>query len=510
MEKRGAMSVNWETGWLEGRRRLSPDRIAVVDGETGRRWSYDLLYRRSVRVARTLSAMGISRGDRVAFLSPNDASVFAVIFACERLGAVFVPLNWRLSPRELNGILEDAKPKVLAFHRRMEHLAAELSAPAVVPYERLDPDFPPEPEEGEAADYPSLSAPAMILYTGGTTGKPKGVVLTHGSIFWNSVNTILSWQLTAKDRALSCLPMFHTGGLNALSIPVLHAGGTLVIIDRFDPDKVMDVIEREGCTIALMVPTMYHQIIRSPRFADKSFPTMREFLSGGAPCPREVYQSFAAKGLPFREGYGLTEAGPNNFVTDPSTARRKPGTVGKPMIYNQVRIVSEDGTDAPTGSVGEIWLRGGHLFDRYWNNSGATAEALVDGWLKTGDLGMRDEEGDHYIVGRKKEMIVTGGENVYPAEVEQLIADHPEVEQAVVVGAPDSKWGEAVVAVVVPKEGSRLTDEGLRSHLRGKLASYKIPKSFRFIGELPKTPVGKIDKRAVLRLFAQKESSSER
>ena len=499
------MSVYRETGWLEGRKRLAPDQIALVDGETGRRCSYDLLYRRSVRAARYLSEMGISKGDRVAFLAPNDMAVFVCFFACERLGAIFVPLNWRLSPRELNGILEDAGPKVLLFHRRMEHLAAALAAPSIVPLDLLDPDDPPKPEGEEEADYPSLSDPAMILYTGGTTGKPKGVVLTHGSIFWNSINTILSWQLTAKDRALSCLPLFHTGGLNALSLPVLQAGGTLVIIDRFDPDRVMDVIDRERCTIALMVPTMYHLLIRSPRFAEKSFPTMREFLSGGAPCPREVYRAFANKGLPFREGYGLTEAGPNNFVTDPSTARKKPGTVGKPMLYNQVRIVSEDGTDSPAGSVGEIWIRGGHLFDRYWNNPEATAESLVDGWLRTGDLGMRDEEGDFYIVGRKKEMIVTGGENVYPAEVEQIIAEHPEVEQVVVVGAPDPKWGEAVAAAVVPRKGSCLTGEGLRSYLRGRLAAYKIPKAVLFMDELPKTPVGKIDRRAILRLFVQKD-----
>jgi fatty-acyl-CoA synthase len=342
-----------------------------------------------------------------------------------------------------------------------------------------------------------------MIYTGGTTGQPKGVVLSHRAVFWNAANTVVSWSLTAGDVTPTYMPMFHTGGINALTLPILHAGGTVVLVQDFDAELAIELINRERCTIALLVPTMYHMLIHSPKFAEASFPTMHTFLSGGASCPLPVYRAFEAKGLAFKEGYGLTEAGPNNFYIHPKEAARKRGSVGRPMLYNEVKLADEHGCEVPVGEVGEIWLRGGHVFHSYWNRPDATAEALRDGWLRTGDLGRRDEDGYYYIVGRKKDMIITGGENVYPLEVEHLLRQHPDVSDAAVVGVPDDKWGEAVCAAIVKVEGASLSAEELKVYCSALIGKYKIPKRFAFMEELPKTAVGKIDKNRIAAIMLQ-------
>jgi fatty-acyl-CoA synthase len=498
--------MKWETDWLESRARLTPNRIAIVDGETGQRWNYLEMYERVSRITKHLYEVGIEKGDRVALLSPNHVCYFDLFFACRNLGAIFVPLNWRLSPYEIEYMLGNCSPKILAFHSECEDLATEAQVTHSmqvdgIKYEKImshniEHPFNLYPAELKESD------PCTIIYTGGTTGKPKGVVLTNGSIFWNSVNTILSWNLTMQDITLTYLPMFHTGGLNALSMPILHSGGTVVIACEFEVEKTIQLLNQEKCTIVLLVPTMYHMLVQSRRFLEAEFPTVQTFLSGGAPCPHTIYQAFEEKGLQFKEGYGLTEAGPNNFYIEPNHSRKKRGSVGKPMFYNQIKLAGDDGNEVRTGDVGEILIQGGHVFDHYWNNPQATAETIVNGWLNTGDLATRDADGDYYIMGRKKDMIITGGENVYPLEVEHLISQHPAVKETAVFGLPDHKWGEMVTAVIVLREGMTLDENELIEYCSRKLGRYKIPKKTIIVDELPKTPVGKIDKKEMQKIYA--------
>ncbi|ARU62891.1 long-chain fatty acid--CoA ligase [Tumebacillus avium] len=490
--------------WLEGRARLTPAKTAVVEAGTGLRLTYAELNRRVGRLAAWMQQNGIAPGDRVALLAPNSAAYLELLFAAGRTGAVFVPLNYRFSDKELAYVLEDCSPKLLVCSDRYAEAGEKLQAR--VPITLSQHEYKAVVERGQESCRPvsaDAEAPWAIIYTGGTTGKSKGVILSHRAILWNAINTAASWGLTDEDVTPVYLPMFHTGGLNALTMPVLYMGGTAVIGDQFHPGTVLGVLERERCTIALFVPTMHHMLIESTEFSDYIPSTMHTFLSGGAPCPHNIYAAYAAKGLQFKEGYGMTEAGPNNFYIHPDLARVKVGSVGVPMLHNEISIVDEFGAEMPPGATGEILIRGPHLFSGYWNNPAATQEALQDGWLHTGDLGRRDADGCHYIVGRKKDMIITGGENVYPLEVEHILAAHPAVSEAVVIGVPHPKWGEVVTAAIVPQSGAQLTVEALKAFCAEHLARYKVPKSFFFLSQLPMTPVGKIDKKQLVVLCSE-------
>ncbi|PWK15714.1 acyl-CoA synthetase [Tumebacillus permanentifrigoris] len=499
------------TDWLQSRARLTPHKLALVEVETGLRLTYEQFNVRAGRLAGYLQQHGVVRGDRVALLAPNSTSYLELLFACAKIGALFVPLNYRFSTPELAYVLNDCAPKVLVYFEPYANLAHDLAARVPVPllleqqgYERIV-----SCADGAAA-IPvevELEDPWAIIYTGGTTGQAKGVVLSHRAILWNSINTVLSWGLTEQDVTPVYMPMFHTGGLNALTTPVLYAGGTVVVGRDLTPAAVLEVLERERCTIALFVPTVYHSLVTSPEFTAAQFTTMHTFLSGAAPCPLSIYEAFWAKGLAFKEGYGLTEAGPNNFYIHPERAKQKIGSVGVPMFHNQIRIVDEQGLDVGTDVTGEVWIQGPHVFTGYWNKPESTAETLVDGWLRTGDLARRDADGCHFIVGRKKDMIITGGENVYPLEVEHILEQHPAVSEVAVVGLPDTKWGEAVTAVLVLRPGVSVSPEQLKEYCTDKLAGYKIPKQFLFVRDLPKTSVGKIDKKSIVHLSTHNETA---
>ncbi|WP_077617211.1 acyl-CoA synthetase [Bacillus sinesaloumensis] len=495
--------MRWELDWIANRARLSPESIAVVDGETGKRFTFEELNKRAENIASYIRKMGIKKGDRVALLSPNDVSYFDLLFACGKIGAIFVPLNWRLSSEEIKYILSNSSPKLVALSSQFDELIKEKSTLEIV---KIDSeDYRQMTYASNNAYEPAVfiheDDPLAIIYTGGTTGKPKGVVLSHQSIMWNGLNTIISWNLTAEDVTLTYMPMFHTGGLNALSIPILMMGGKVVIANNFEPKRAIDIINQEGCTVVLLVPTMYHMMVNTPSFKDVSFPTMHTFLSGGAPCPLDIYQAFEEKGLSFKEGYGLTEAGPNNFFIDPKISRFRRGSVGKAMFYNDVKIITSEGNVAKAGEVGELLIRGKHLFHHYWNNPDATKEAFRDGWLHTGDLARSDEQGYHYIVGRKKEMIITGGENVYPLEVEQCISKHPAINEVAVIGVPHQKWGEMVIAIVSLMPEQQISKAELIEFCKTKIGHYKVPKEFIFIENIPKTHVGKIDKNQLKKTY---------
>lgn len=487
-----------ELDWIGNRARLTPDAEAIADTSSQKTWSYAELNQRSTAAAAWLIKRGIKKGDRVALLAPNHISYFDLLFACTKIGAIFVPINWRLASEEIQYILQDCTPKLAGVH---SSLLGKLSG---IPYMQTI-YFAIEREEYFAETdmvltHAEMSSqdPLAIIYTGGTTGKPKGVVLSYQSIFYNAVNTIMSWNLTSRDVTITYMPMFHTGGLNALSIPLLLIGGKVVLASDFRPEEAVRYLLDYQCTIILLVPTMYHMMIRTEAFQKQSFSSII-FLSGGAPCPLEIYEEFQRKGLQFKEGYGLTEAGPNNFYMDLRKVHEKRGSVGKPMQLNEVKITRPDGTETAPDEIGELLLKGSHLFKCYWNNSKATAEVLHDGWLHTGDLARRDKDGFYYIAGRKKDMIITGGENVYPLEVEHWISSLPQVSETAVVGIPDAKWGEKVTAFIVLQENMSLTLAELKQHCAIKLGNYKIPKEMIFLEELPKTPVGKIDKNQLKR-----------
>ncbi|MEW8969520.1 MAG: long-chain fatty acid--CoA ligase [Mesobacillus sp.] len=490
--------MRWELDWLESRAGLTPDAVAIADAGTAQEWSYREINDRAKAIAVWLGEKGVKKGDRVALLAPNGISYFDLLFACGKIGAIFVPLNWRLSLDELAYIIKDCEPRLLAFHsnftkevtmiwdeedRCIQIDGSRYAQLLGVTVGQLDG------EKVEEED------PLAMIYTGGTTGKPKGAVLSHRAIIWNSVSTIASWNLTNEDRTVTYLPLFHTGGLNALSIPILMAGGTVVLANDFTPESAIKNLIEHKCTIVLFVPTMHHMLVKTDLFQKAEFTDLKLFLSGGAPCPLEIYEAYKQKGIAFKEGYGLTEAGPNNFYIDPSEANVKRGSVGKPMLFHSIKILDEAGNEAGADEVGELAIKGNHAFSYYWNNQNATEDTLKDGWLYTGDLAKRDRDGYYYIVGRKKEMIITGGENVFPLEIEHWLCSHPLIHEAAVVGIPDEKWGEVVTAFIVLEEGAALGEHEAKMHCRQKLAGYKVPKVIQTIGHMPKTHVGKIDKK---------------
>lgn len=499
--------MRWELDWLDNRARLSPNKTAVIDEDTNKMWTYKDLNARAASVASWLQERGVKKGDRIALLSPNHISCFDLLFACSKIGAIFVPLNWRLSIHEIREIIKDCSPVLIGMHPQFAGLIDQLTDIGSSCFYVGEETYEKITSLSKTVNFPDdiwETNPLAMIYTGGTTGKPKGVVLSHQSILWNAMNTIISWGLTVDDVTINYLPMFHTGGLNALSIPILMTGGTVVIGDQFLAPKTIESINRYHCTIILLVPTMYHMLIQTNEFQTNDFPTMKIFLSGAAPCPLQIYEAFQRKKLAFKEGYGLTEAGPNNFYISPEDAQVKRGSVGKPMLFNSIKLLKTDGQEAGANEVGELCIKGKHAFSYYWNHQQATEETWRDGWVQTGDLAKKDEEGFFYIVGRKKDMIITGGENVYPLEIEHWLADHPEIDEVAVIGLPDEKWGERVAAFIVLKDAGKLDEEELRSYCRAKLGRYKIPKQFFFLKELPKTHVGKIDKKVLKEMSMQK------
>lgn len=482
-----------EQEWILKRAALTPHHIALINLTSKEQLTYQQLSEEIGKWSQFLERQQLQKGSRVAVFAKNHIQLFAVLFACGLRGLIYVPLNWRLSKEELTQILEDATPAILLYEED-SHCPLVLEKMFSLHVSQHEKEIQPSRQDVDVDD------PWLMIYTGGTTGQPKGVVLSFQSVNWNAMNTIISWGLHAQDRTLNYMPMFHTGGLNALCIPLLMAGGTVIIGDKFDAEEALQATNQYQTTISLFVPTMYQAMIATKYFQENQFPSMKVFLSGGAPCPHPIYDAFYNKGLFFKEGYGLTEAGPNNFYIDRERAYAKKGAVGKSMQFNEAKIISHTGKSCAPGEVGELLVRGKHMFRFYWNNKQETANILQDGWLKTGDLAMMDAEGDFYIVGRRKEMIISGGENIYPQEVEQCLLRHPDVREVAVIGVGDDYWGEIVTAFIVcPHQVASLLDD-LNELCHQQLGRYKIPKQMIFLDELPKTSVGKIDKKALYRL----------
>jgi fatty-acyl-CoA synthase len=459
--------------------RVHPEKTALIDARDGRTLSYGDFVERSARIATWLAAQGVGAGDRVALLAHNAPRTFELLVACSQLGAIFAPMNVRLSDRELEAVLAIAEPKVVLVDdeqaKRQEGVRFESEALVDLP-----------PRSGVAGD---VGAPLVLLFTSGTTGKPKGALITETNIAANAASTRRAWNLGHADVTLVDAPTFHAGGLNVLATPLLTCGGTVVVAARFDPKLPR---EAWGCTVAFGVPTMLERLL-AEGIVDRS--KTRLWVTGGAPCPGSLIDAFAARRARLVQGFGMTECGPNCFRPLATSDAR---TVGVPTFDLDARLVGPDGAAVKDGEAGELLLRGPHVFAGYFRDEAATRAAFTDdGWLRTGDVLRATREG-FVVVGRTKEMFISGGENVYPAEVERAILEHEALAEAAVVAVADERWGESGVAFVVTRDGSPAPSaEALRAFVRARLAGYKVPRELVFEPALPRTATGKIDKRAL-------------
>lgn len=500
--------------WLCHRAHLTPGREALLDAGTGRCLTYRQLADRSEALATALRHQyGLRRYDRVATLTLNCVEWVELFFATARIGALLVPLNWRLAPLELEYQLRDSQARILFTGAEHLPLAAQLSRNGLAldasieiagaAYEAMAtgaPGLPPLGEEEQAA----FSDPHLVLYTSGTTGKPKGAVLTHANTFWNAVNVGISFGLTESDTTITFLPMFHSGGVGLFTIPTLHAGGRCVVMRTFEPSRAVDLVQRERVSRLFGVPATWLELLTVEAFTAAECPSLRSLGSGGAPCPMAVIERMAARGFALQQGYGLTETAPGGTLIPREDWQRKAGSVGKAMPHVALRVVDDSGRDVPVGAIGEVWFRGPNVFAGYWNLPDATDDAFSsDGWFRSGDLGFLDEEGFLTLVDRRKDLIITGGENVYSAEVEDALFAHPSVAEAAVIGVPDEKWGESVRAIVVRRPGAEVSVEALIEHCRGRLARYKAPRSVVFVDVLPRNASGKVVKPELRRRFGE-------
>ena len=489
--------------WLTKREFLTPEKEAIADGE--RRLNYQQLNRRVNRLAGALQGLGLQPGERISILSHNRLEFIEVIMAAAKLGLILVPLNWRFTPTELAFNLNDSGAETLLFDADLAELAKGVMETTPLKqyivfgekpilnahaYESLLAGY--SESEPQINPRPNLDTPHIIMYTAGTTGKPKGAILSQGASFWNALNLNLALDFTSADRNLAVLPMFHIGGIGLFTLPMLYDGGTVVIQRTFDPAGTLALLEKERITLFFGVPAIFLALIQHPAFHAAAFKNVRLVMSGGAPLPVSLVQHYHEAGIVLRQGFGMSEAAPSISTLAQELALKKAGSIGRALMHLEARVVDDNLKAVPAGDVGELVIRGPNLLQGYWNRPDATEEALAGGWFHTGDLARMDADGDLYIVERKKDMFISGGENVYPAEVENAIYELPQVAEAAVVGVQHEKWGEIGRAVVVLKENQQLTATAIVAHLKGRLAKYKIPQSVVFAAQLPRNAAGKV------------------
>ncbi len=506
---------------LGERARLTPDAPALVEVRTGARLTYAGLDERARTCASVLRhGLGLRPGDRFAVLAGNRTAFLDAFFGAGKSGAVAVPLNTHLTARELAPILRDAGAQALLYGAECADTVRALQA-ADVPVKRWVAFDEPLRRDDEAYEDLAGGAPAWaggrqdpehpycLLYTSGTTGRPKGVVIPHRMVAFNGLSTVVSWQLRDTDVTPVFTPLYHAGGLGAFLVPMVTIGGTVVLHDRFDAAEVLRTLERERCTVILVVPTIAKLLAETPEFATVDLSHVRFFISGGAPLPTSLVEVYRRHGLVLRQGYGLTEVGVNCFAMSSADAWRKAGCVGRPLAYTEAEVLGEDGRAAADGEVGELVFRGPHVCSGYFNDPASDAAVRdPEGWFHTGDLARRDAEGFFAIAGRRKDMYISGGVNVYPAEVEAELAGHPGVADVAVVGVPDDTWGEVGVAFVVPRPGAAPTPEELTAFLRDRLARYKVPRAFVTRSALPRTAYGKVVKGELREAFLASQGAS--
>lgn len=515
VHEHGSRPYDWVGAWSERRAALTPDEVGLIDATTETEFTYRDLENRATRTAAFLESQGLTKGSIVAVLSRNRPEYLDLFHATGKMGGILAPLSYRLTTRELIPMLNDLDPQLLVVEEEFSDLTESLlnhddrsfepnlfalPSGSGSRFDSMPAALPQNPDTNVSREI-GLDDPHLLLHTGGSTGTPKETVVTHGSIYWNSFNTITAWGIRDTDSTPMVFPMFHTGGWNVLTVPMEHMGGTLVIVREFEPDTVLSLIEETGSTILVGAPAMLRMMVNDEAWDDTDLSTLRFVKSGGGPCREPVMNAWWNRGVEVSQGYGLTECGPNNFEMPAGWPRDKADSVGVPVLHLDIRIVDDDGEPLADNEVGELELASPHAADRYLANEAETEEAFGGGWVSTGDLARVDDEGYVYIVGRKKNMYVSGGENVYPPEVESLLAEFPGISDVVVIPIPDEKWGQVGKAVVKGDPAIHLSD--IHDFLDGKLASFKWPRELEFIQEMPTSGPSKIDREAIREQFGE-------
>ncbi|MDK6259380.1 long-chain fatty acid--CoA ligase [Corynebacterium frankenforstense] len=513
--------------WIRRRAAKSPDNIALVHGDAT--LTYTQLEERINRLADSLSRQGVHQGDRVAFLGENHPAFMETLFACGAVGAVFVPLNTRLAAPELEFQLVDSRSRTFVATEGLADLAVDAARDSDV--ERIfivgdDPSVDAQGLESSVSGYEqlicdggnvrqttkvSLEDAAIILYTSGTTGNPKGAIITHGNITWNAINVIIEFDYGASDVALMVSPIFHVASLGMGVMPTLLKGGAVVLEEKFEPGSALKLVEKWKATTLSGVPTTFQMLADHPDWHNTDLSSLRNLTVGGSAVPDRILSAFEQRGLRFTMGYGMTESGPAATSLPAQFSLDKKGSSGLPVFHTQVRIVDPVGNPVPAGTAGEIQLQGPNVISAYWNRPEANRSSFQqtnDGtWFSTGDMGYFDEDGFIYISDRIKDMIISGGENVYPAQVEREIALLDSVSSVAVFGVPDDRWGEVPWAVVTVRHGHQVEPDEIIEHLRTRLAKYKIPKRIIFSDHLPRTASGKIRKNQLRDRYSHAEES---
>lgn len=484
--------------WPARRARMTPARPAV--GYQGIDRTYGDLYDRVTRLAHGLTGLDVGRGDRIAYLGPNHPSLVETFFAAGLLGAAFVPLNARLAAPELRFLLDDSGARVVVLGAGQDggglpgrHLGQDA-------FEELIAGAPADPVD-EPVSQDDL---CLIMYTLGTTGRPKGAMLTHGNLIWNAVNLLVDVPLAHDEVTLVSAPLYHIAALAQTLVPTVLKGGRALLEPSFGVDRTFDLVESERVTMMFGVPTMFAALARSPRWAEADLSSLRHLLCGGAPVPEPLVRTYRERGLPFLQGYGMTETSPGALFLGAGHPDAGPGSAGVPCFFTDVRLVAPDGSPAAPGEPGEVYVQGPNVMPGYWRRPKETAKVLsADGWFRSGDIGVADQDGYVSIRDRISDMYISGGENVYPAEIENLLLAHPAVAECAVIGVPDEKWGETGKALVVLRPGASAEPGELLAHLDGRLARFKIPRYLELVPDLPRNGAGKLLKASLRTLHGQ-------
>lgn len=491
--------------WIEAHERFKPEKIAIVDEQ--QTYTYAQLAASINTSARMLKhQLRIGRGDRLAYLGLNGIEFISLLFACARLGAIFVPLNWRLETPEYDYILANASPKALIVTSDFNHQVASLNEAypdCRFVLQGAEQDHwesyavlqdASDVSEDSYNTHVELQAPLLIVYTSGTTGRPKGAVLTQEAMFYNALNSQHMHDMTSNDTILTVLPMFHVGGLNIQTLPALYVGATVILHQRFDPEKTLAAISEQQPSLTVLVPATLSAILNSPQWHTTSLSSLRSITTGSSLVPAQLIETISSRGLPVQQVYGLTETSPIAVYQTAEQAKGRSHSTGMAALHCHLRIVAADGVESPHGHVGRVLIKGPNILFEYWGNPQATAAALDNGWFDTGDLGHLDEDGHLVIDDRAKDMIISGGENIYPAELEGHLHNIDGVLEAAVVGRPDAKWGETPVAMVVLEHNSVLDKDTILKSFIGQLARFKHPNEVMFLPKLPRNVMGKVQK----------------
>jgi fatty-acyl-CoA synthase len=494
---------------------FAPDKTAIAF--EGERLSYAAFADRIDRTATALKQeFSVGRGDRVGILSLNRPDYLVLLYACARLGAMLVPLNWRLAVAEQLFILTDAGTKVLVLEQAFEGLLSELTRGIAV----IGLDFAPLhgrtfesllAHEGSSGpnQHTDLSCPLLIVYTSGTTGRPKGAVLRQEALFWNGVMSQHMHNMTSDDHVLTVLPFFHVGGLNIQTTAALQLGATVTIHARFAPDMALAAIERDRPTLTVLVPAIIQAVSEHPAWATTDLSSLKAVATGSTIVPPHLIDRFVARGVPVLQVYGSTETCPIAIYTRLGADLSRTGSTGLAGLCCEAKVIDQAGNEVPAATPGEIAVRGPNVFFEYWGDPDATRDTLHDGWYRTGDIGLCDADGYFWVRDRKKNMIISGGENVYPAEVERVLLEHPDVSECAVIGRPDPRWDEVPIAYVIRRSGCRLEADELRAHVQAQLARYKVPRDIVFVADLPRTALGKVQHFLLKQLDTQSRAQGE-